>query len=113
MIDFLKHNWLNILIIIIFLFSLAYLYRLGKQDTVKKIILGLVIQAEKALGAGTGELKYAMVVDRAYEVLPGLIRFLISKRELDQLIEEAVQYMKTQLAVCGNPSEYDKENNAS
>lgn len=113
MIDFLKYNWLNILIIIIFLFSLVYLYRMGKQDAVKKIILGLVIQAEKALGSGTGELKYAMVVDRAYEVLPALIRFLISKRELDKLIEEAVQYMKTQLTGCDNLSEYDREGHAS
>ena len=98
MINFLKNNWPNILIIIIFLFSLAYLYRIGKRDIVKKIILSLVIQAEKALGSGTGELKYAMVVERAYEVLPVVVRFLLSKKELDRLIEEAVQYMKLHLS---------------
>ena len=113
MINFLKNNWLNMLIIITFVFSLFYLYRIGKRDTAKKIILGLVIQAEKALGSGTGELKYAMVVDRAYAVLPALIRFLITKKELDELIEEAVQYMKTQLTDCDSPSVYAGEDSAS
>jgi len=104
MIVFLRYNWQNILIIFIFIFSLTYLYRIGKRDTVRKIILSLVIQAENALGSGTGELKYAMVIDRAYDVLPTLVRFLITKKELDRLIEEAVQYMKLQLSekVCGD-----------
>ncbi|MGE5632978.1 MAG: hypothetical protein ACM3TR_18065 [Caulobacteraceae bacterium] len=39
-----------------------------------------------------------MVIDRAYNVLPALIRFLITRKELDNLIEEAVQYMKAQLS---------------
>lgn len=102
MYDFLKHNSLNILIVITTVFSLVYLYRIGKRDTVKKIILGLVIQAEKTLGSGTGELKYAMVVEGAYSALPTLIRFLITKKELDSLIEEAVQYMKMQLSDGNN-----------
>ncbi len=112
MYDFLKHNSLNILIITTVLFSLVYLYSIGKRDTVKKIILSLVIQAEKALGSGTGDLKYAMVVDRAYSVLPTLIRFLITKKELDNLIEEAVQYMKMQLSDGNNLLDYDDENTA-
>jgi hypothetical protein len=102
MFDFLKLNWLNILIVIVVVFSLVYLYRIGKRNTVKEIILSLVIQAEKALGSGTGDLKYAMVVERAYVVLPTLIRFLITKKELDNLIEEAVKYMKLQLSDGNN-----------
>lgn len=102
MYDFLKHNWLSILIVIGVVITLAYLYRTGRRDTVKKIILTLVIQAEEALGSGTGELKYAMVVEQAYRVLPTLVRFFITKKELDCLIEEAVQYMKTQLSDSAN-----------
>jgi len=113
MFNFIKFNWLNILIVITMFLTLVYLYRIGKRDAVKKIILGLVIQAEKALGSGTGELKYAMVVDGAYIVLPALIRFLITKKELDNLIEEAVQYMKMQLSDGNNILEYDDENTAS
>lgn len=113
MYDFLIHNLFNILIIITVVFSLVYLYRIGKRDTVKKIILALVIQAEQALGSGTGELKYAMVVERAYDVLPTLIRFLITKKELDNLIEEAVQYMKIQLSDGYNLLECDEENTVS
>jgi len=110
MFNFLKLNWLNILIITALVFSLIYLYRIGKRDTVKKVILSLVIQAEKALGSGTGDLKYAMVVERAYAVLPTLVRFLITKKELDNLIEEAVRYMKMQLTEGNDLPGYDEEN---
>lgn len=113
MYDILKLNWLNILTVMAAIILLIYLYRIGKRNTVKNIILGLVIQAEKALGSGTGELKYAMVVERAYNVLPTLIRFLITKKELDCLIEEAVQYMKTQLSIDDNLPNYKEENTAS
>lgn len=113
MYNFLKLGWSNILIIVIVFFSLIYLYRIGKRDTARKIILGLVIQAEKALGSGTGELKYAMVVERAYNVLPTLIRFFITKKELDNLIEEAVRYMKTQLSEGKDILGYGGEKNVS
>lgn len=109
--DFFVANWPSILVAAIIIALMVLLYFRGKKDLVKKIILSLVLQAEKTLGSGTGELKYAMVVERAYTVLPALIRFFITKKELDRLIEEAVQYMKKQLQAGKNLVGYDDEYN--
>lgn len=107
--EFLKVYWLDILIVLLFIGALIFLYKKGKMDLIRKIILALVIQAEKSLGAGTGELKYAMVVERAYNVLPVAVKWLITKRELDELIEEAVVYLKTYLAEGRDLRGYEKE----
>lgn len=109
MLEFLRLYWLDMLIVLVFVGILLYLYKLGKRDMVKKIVLSLVVQAEKALGTGTGELKYAMVVERVYAVLPAILRFLITKKELDKLIEEAVQYMKKYLSEGRNLLGYEDE----
>lgn len=97
-IDFIKMYWSSILFVVLFIGVLGYLYKTSRKDVIRKIILALVVQAEKTLGSGTGELKYAMVVERAYNVLPVFVKLLITKRELDELIEEAVLYLKTYLA---------------
>ena len=50
---------LNIAIIAMFVALLLILYKDNKKEVVKKIILALVVQAEKNLGSKTGDLKYA------------------------------------------------------
>ncbi|WP_026478814.1 hypothetical protein [Alkaliphilus transvaalensis] len=103
---FLTNYWIDILLGVIFVGGLLYFYKKSNEEVVKKIILALVIEAEKALGSGNGELKYAMVVERIYEVLPTTIRILVTKKQLDQYIEEAVAYLKNYLAegnsIAGN-----------
>jgi hypothetical protein len=88
---------------------LGYLVKIGKTDTVKKIVLSLVVQAEKALGSGTGELKYAFVVDALYSKLPAVIRLLYSKKEINQFIEDAVQELKKTLDSGNTLSGYENE----
>lgn len=107
--DFFKEHYLNVISLIIIAFLLLRLYTTGKRETVKKIILSLVIQAEKSLGSGTGELKYAMVVERAYSLLPLSVRLFITREQLDNLIEEAVRYMKRQLQSGTSLLGYDDE----
>lgn len=109
MLDFFTIYWPDVLILVAIVGALLYFYKAGKKDLVKKIILSLVVQAEKTLGSGTGELKYAMVVERAYEVMPTILKLLITKKELDNLIEEAVQYMKNYLAQGKSLRGYDEE----
>lgn len=94
MIDWLAQNWLGILIIIVALFILLLLIKLGRRDVIRKIALSLVVQAEKALGSGTGELKYAWVIEHLYDKLPKVISFLYTKKEIDNMIETAVSKLK-------------------
>lgn len=98
MLNFIKLNWGSIITIIFVVVGLLYLYKNGKKEFVRQAVLSLVVQAEKALGSGTGELKYAMVVENAYKMLPSILTLLISKKELDRLIEDGVQYMKEYLS---------------
>ena len=117
MLEFIKMNLSSIITIIIVIVGLLYLYKRGKKDFVRQIVLSLVVQAEKALGSGTGELKYAMVVENIYKKLPFILTLLISKKELDRLIEDGVQYLKDYLKqgkdLLGYEDEYTKVNFAS
>lgn len=110
MLAFLESYWSMILITLIFLGFLLFLYKRGHIDTVKKIILALVIQAEKALGSKTGELKYALVIERFYSSLPFILRILFTKKEIDNFIEESVQFLKSYLSEDKNLLSYDDEN---
>jgi len=101
MIDFIKtFIMLNVIevagTVLVCLIALL-LYKRGKTDFVRRIILALVTEAEKRYGTGTGELKYNHVVERIYEVLPWIIRILYSKEQVDKMIEDAVEYLKRYL----------------
>jgi len=105
-------NIYSIAAIILAIVILLFLYKRGKTEAVRKIVLSLVVQAEKALGSGTGELKYAMVVENIYRVLPFILTLLLSKKELDIIIENAVDYMKEYLKVKEGEADllgYDNE----
>lgn len=109
MVEFIQANLASIIVVVIAIVGLLVLYKLGKKDTVKKIVLGLVVQAEKTLGSGTGELKYAMVIDAIYNKLPFILRFLFTKKEMDTFIEEAVSKMKDILSKGVTLTGYDDE----
>lgn len=109
MIQFIQNNYLSIIVTIIFVVSLLLLYKNNKKDIVKQILLSLVVQAEKALGSGTGELKYAWVVDNFYDKIPGIIKLLFTKKEIDTMIEDGVQRLKDILASGVNLNSYDDE----
>ena len=109
MLEFIKLNLSSILVVLLLIVGLLFMYKRGKKEFVKQIVLSLVVQAEKALGSGTGELKYAMVVEGIYKVLPLILTMLISKKELDRLIEEGLKYMKGYLSNRKDLLSYDDE----
>ncbi|WP_312907999.1 hypothetical protein [Tissierella praeacuta] len=109
MLEFIKVNYDSILVGLLFVIGLLFLYKRGKKELVRKVVLSLVVQAEKTLGSGTGELKYAMVVESVYKVLPSILTLLISEKELDNLIEDGVQYMKKYLENGKDLLGYDDE----
>ena len=109
MIQFLQDNFLNIIVVVLFVIGVLLLYKNNKKEIVRKILLSLVVQAEKALGSGTGELKYAWVVDNFYSKMPGIIKLLFSKKEIDTMIEEGVQRLKDILASGTTLNSYDDE----
>lgn len=74
--------------------------RKGNWNLVRRILLGLVIEAEKYLGSKTGELKKQQVIAWMYQRHP-LINMFISKDTLNYLIEQVLLQMKEQLTKTG------------
>ena len=90
--------WTDVLVVVIFVGVLVWLYKRGKEKTVRQIILKLVVEAEKKLGSETGELKYNEVLSNLYLSLPFLIKILFSEDQLKKMIEDAVENLKIFLA---------------
>ena len=109
MLQFIQNNYPSIIVIILFVVGMLLLYKNNKKDIVRQILLSLVVQAEKALGSGTGELKYAWVLDNFYNKMPVIIRMLFTKKEIDTMIEEGVQKLKDILASGTTLNSYDDE----
>jgi len=107
--EVLLQNWLGILIFLFCAIGLICLWKRGKKDLVKKILYGLVVQAEKALGSGTGLEKKAMVLSSWYAALPWYIRLLFTQTEVAAYIEDGVSYLKKRLAEGVDLTSYDLE----
>ena len=107
--EFIGMNLPSILIVIAVVIILLLLYKGGHKKIAQQIILNLVVQAEKALGSKTGELKYSYVVDSFYSKLPSIIRFLYTKKEVNEMIEASVAKLKEVLASGATLTGYDDE----
>lgn len=71
----------------------------GNKDVVFRMLYTLVCKAEEAFeGNGRGAEKKAWVVEKIHETLPGLAKVFISEKDIDTLLELAVQKMKELLA---------------
>ena len=99
----------SILVVVAFVAVCVYLWRNNNRELVSKMILSLVVQAEKTLGSGTGDLKYALVVDGVYTKLPRIITLLYSKRDIDKMIQSGVSKLKEMLDSGVSLTSYDDE----
>lgn len=97
MIDFIAQHWESILVALAFVAVIAFLLVRGKKDIVYKILYSLVNEAEKLYGAGTGKIKFAYVMEKAYALLPAVIKVVITYKTFEKWIEKAVAKMKEDL----------------
>ncbi|SCY92754.1 hypothetical protein [Alkaliphilus peptidifermentans] len=97
-INFLMLNIVEVIGTILVALVGLILYKRGNKQLVNRIVLALVTEAEKKYGSGTGELKYNAVVERLYEVLPWILKLLYTKKQMDEMIEGAVEYLKRYLS---------------
>lgn len=97
MIEFLTQYWDSVLVVILFIVICIALIRKGSAGYVKQILFYLVTQAEAEFGSGTGDLKYAAVTTWLYERIPAIMKFFFTAKQVDKLIEAAVDQMKEYL----------------
>ena len=98
MMDFLIANWDIILTSLVLVGIIAFLLVRGKKDIVYKILYALVDESEKLLGGGTGKLKFAYVMQKAYAALPAVIKVVITYKTFERMIEYTVTKWKEDLA---------------
>lgn len=97
MIDFIVSNWDSVLVIILFTVGILFMIKKGATRQVNEILFYLATEAEREFGNGTGALKYAAVTTWLYERLPSVIKILFTDKQIDQMIENAVDDMKDYL----------------
>lgn len=95
--QFIMAYWDSVLAVIAFLTLCVLLIRRGAAHYVKRMLFYLVTEAERKLGSGTGQLKYAAVTTWLYEKTPAIVKFFFTAKQIDILIEAAVQEMKEYL----------------
>jgi hypothetical protein len=95
-------NWDNILLIAALIIALIVLYKKGEIKILKAILFALVTEAERQLGGGTGELKKSTVIDWIYDRMPSLLRLVFSRKEIESIIEEVLEYAKKKWATNPN-----------
>ena len=107
--EFFISNWTSIAVIIVFVAVLIFLAIRGKKDIIAKILFALVTEAEKIYGGGTGSVKFAYVVEKAYSYLPAIVKVFITYERLKQMIENALTAAKIKWAEEAGISDYLKE----
>lgn len=88
----------NIIITLVILLAIVAVFVIlavrGKKDIIYKILYSLVDEAEKQFGGGTGKLKFAYVVEKAYSILPPFFKMFITYGTLEKWIEKALAEAK-------------------
>ena len=92
--SFINQYWSSIVVIVIFLIVILALIKLGYKKYVKDIIFYLVIKAEQEFGSKTGQAKFAAVMTWLYDRLPAIVKFIFTKKQISDLIEDGVKRMK-------------------
>ena len=106
--DFLAMHWDSILLILLFALLLVLLYIMGHKKIVYKILYSLVTEAEKQFGGGTGELKQAQCVEKVYAMLPELMKSLVTVKQLEGWVDDALEKAKEKWAKNANIDGYIK-----
>lgn len=99
--EFIMNNLSNIITAVLFvalIIVLWFAWRGKYRDKAKQMLLSLVIAAEEKYGGGTGELKFAYVAERLYEVMPGIFQVFFAAEDIAGWIEDAVTKMKEYLS---------------
>lgn len=107
--EFIISNWTSIVAILVFVGVLIFLIFRGKKDIVAKMLYALVTEAEKIYGGGTGSVKFAYVVEKAYTYLPTVLKVFITYKRLKTMIEDALAAAKIKWAEEAGISDYLKE----
>ena len=107
--EFIITHWASLLVLLIFIITIIILLLRGKKDIAAKIIYSLVTEAEKIYGGGTGSVKFAYVVEKAYSYMPAILKLFITYKNLKKLIEKVLAEAKAKWAEEAGIENYLKQ----
>ena len=102
MTEFIATYWDSILVVLAFLALIVFLALRGKKDIIHKMLYALCDEAEKLYGSGTGKLKFAYVMEKAYAMMPAILKVFITYDVFEKWIEEALTKLKADLKAKAN-----------
>ena len=76
----------------------VFFARNGLSRRAKRILLGLVAEAEAYFGTGTGAIKFSAVLGKLYSAMPAVMQLLFRPETIEGWIEEAVAALKSYLS---------------
>ena len=97
-----------IILIVLIVSSIYHFVKLNKKQkvaNVKEWLKLAVVEAEKALGGGTGQLKLRYVYDLAIAQFPWLVT-LVAFEVFSGWVDDALEWMKQQLETNNKINEY-------
>ena len=92
--DFFATHWDSVLLVLLFALLLVLLYIMGQKRIVYKILFSLATEAEKQFGGGTGWLKQSQVIEKIYGMLPGLMKSLVTVKQLEGWVDDGLKEVK-------------------
>ena len=94
MLNFIFDNWDSVLVLLTALVGFIHAGKASEMKALKDILFGLVTKAEAEYGSGTGALKRSAVFEWIYERMPGMMRLVITRRNIDKLLNEVLAHAK-------------------
>lgn len=90
--NYIVENWY----VVLGLLSLCVCLFFVRLNDVQEWLLGVVTEAEKQLGSGTGQLKLRQVYDKFLEKFP-LLSVLVPFKMFSEMVDKALERMRTML----------------
>lgn len=94
---FLSANWVNIALIVMFIVLCVWCYKNNRKKAVYFWLLAIVNEVEEKYGNDNEDVKYSVILDRIYHVLPSSVRWLFSIDELDDMITNVIDDVQSYL----------------
>lgn len=93
-IKFLAANWDSVLVILAAIALFVILAYRKQWNLLDQILFGLVTWAEREYGSGTGALKLAAVIEKAYPYIPAIVRIFIGAEQIERMVDKALEAAK-------------------
>lgn len=90
--NYIVENWY----VVLGLLSLCVCLFFVRLNDVQEWLLGVVTEAEKQLGSGTGQLKLRQVYDKFLEKFP-LLSVLVPFKMFSEMVDKALERMRVML----------------